>query len=206
MIMKRLKKMGGTISILFTLGLLGFLILFRTINIDNYILLRTDKLYYSELVVDVYGNVMVLIPQIEEGQYSLGLGRSRHISIPQNNLYLYNYNFKIDANTNFVLTHQHTGQQIILGNVLSENKGPYPKIISYKLKIPDDYTAYHQEAESIIPYYRLNLTLLSPRGGGFDYSWEIKTVLIAPNGDKLQFYRSLGHIDNDKNSGIFNSE
>lgn len=198
--------MGVTIAILFTLGLLGLLILFRTINIDNYILLRTDKLYYSELVVDVYGNVMVLIPQIEDGQYSLGLGRSRRISIPQNSLYLYNCDFKIDANTNFKIIDQHTGQQIILGNVQSENKGPSPKIISYKLKIPDDYTAYHQEAESIIPYYRLSLTLLSASGSRFDYSWEIKTVLIAPNGDKLKFYRSLGHIDNNKKSGIFNSE
>ena len=206
MIMKRLKKMGVTIAILFTLGLFGLLILFRTINIDNYILLRTDKQYYSELVVDIYGNVMVLIPQIEEGQYSLGLGRSRHISMPKNNLYLYNYNFKINANTNFVLTDQHTGQQIILGNVISENKGPKPKIMSYRIKIPDDYTAYHQEAESIIPYYRLSLTLLSASELSFDYSWEIKTVLIAPNGDKLQYYRSLGHIDNNKKSGIFNSE
>jgi hypothetical protein len=119
-------------------------------------------------VVDIYGNVMVLIPQIKEGQYSLGLGRSRRISIPQNSLYLYNYDFKINANTNFKIIDQHTGQQIILGNVQNENKGPYPKIMSYRIKIPDDYTAHHQEAESIIPFYRLSLTLLSSRGGGFD--------------------------------------
>lgn len=195
--------MGAALGVVFGLGLLSYLVLSRTINPDNYFLLKTERIYYDELYIIVFKSGIEFVPKIKEGRYTLGLGRSRYINIPHNALYPYNYSFAVDESDKFIVCDKVLGKKFVVGMVIEKQNIHDRNMVSYTVKIPETYKAFHQEAEGVFPYYKLNLTLLSPRGGGFGYSWEKNTVLVSLSGDSLIFYRNHGAIQKKEKHGIY---
>ena len=74
--MSRFKKMWIAFGNIMVLGLLFYLVLSRNINPDRYFLLKTDKIPFREIMINVSRYAMEFEPQFKRGSYKLGLGRS----------------------------------------------------------------------------------------------------------------------------------
>ncbi|NDV42911.1 hypothetical protein [Flagellimonas sediminis] len=185
------------------MGLLSYLVLSRKINPDRYLLLKTEKIPFREIRINVSKYAMDFEPQFKRGNYKLGLGRSIDINNLYCVLYRSEYGFQVNSYNQFVLRNWDTDKVFVVGKVLVEEILEEYQTIQYCIEIPQDYQAYHQEKEGLLPYYQFRWSMTSPSGGGFDYSWEANTLLCSTNGESLQFYRSRGAIIKDDRSGIF---
>jgi|GEM_PF-4034817 hypothetical protein len=201
--MSRFKKMWIAFGIIMVLGLLFYLVLSRNINPDPYFLLKTDKIPFREIMINVSRYAIEFEPQFNKGSYKLGLGRSVDIDKLYCTLYRSEYGFHVDSSNHFILRNLDTDKLFIVGKVLGKEIFEEYRTVQYRIEIPEDYQAYHQEKEGIFPYYQIRWSMTSPSGGGFGYSWEENTLLRSQDGDSLQFHRSKGAILKDDRSGIF---
>lgn len=201
--MSRFKKMLIFLGIIMVLGLLSYLVLLRKINPDRYFLLKTDEIPFREIRISVSRYAMEFEPQFKRGSYKLGLGRSVDIDKLYCTLYRSEYGFQIDSSDQFILRNLDTDKLFVVGKVLGKEMFEEYRTVQYRIEIPEDYQAYHQEKEGLFPYYQILWTVMSTTGGGFGYSWEANTLLRSPKGDSLLFYRGKGAIGKQDRSGIY---
>ncbi|RIV47550.1 hypothetical protein [Flagellimonas pelagia] len=201
--MSRFKKMWIAFGIIMVLGLLFYLVLSRKINPDRYFLLKTDKIPFREIMINVSKYAMEFEPQFKRGSYKLGLSRSVDIDKLYCTLYRSEYGFQVDASDQFILRNLDTDKLFVVGKVLGKEMFEEYRTVQYRIEIPEDYQAYHQEKEGMFPYYQIHWSMMSSTGGGFGYSWEANTLLRSPKGDSLQFYRGKGAIGKQDRLGIF---
>lgn len=200
--MLRYKKMLIVLGILLTIGSLWYLVLKRHINPDNLFIRRFEPISFNRLYVHDYKGSFMVIAEIGgnyrtskdgKGQYSINDGYT---------LYDDEYTFRVDNDDNFVLEHITSQKAFILGKVEAKEHIEYDGTLLYTIEILEGYTANFTHAEGIFPYYEpVRLTMMS--SGGMKYSSENCTLVLAPNGDRLQLCNSYGHIHSDKKSGIF---
>ncbi|MEC7263664.1 MAG: hypothetical protein VXW38_07980 [Bacteroidota bacterium] len=191
------------LGIIMVLGLLSYLVLSRKINPDRYFLLKTDKIPFREIKINVSKYAMEFEPQFKRGSYKLGLGRSVDIDKLYCTLYRSEYGFQVDSFNQFILRDLDTDKFFVFGKVLGKEMFEEYRTIQYRIEIPEDYEVFHQEKEGVFPYYQFRWSMTSPSGGGFGYSWEANTLLRSSKGDSLQFYRGKGAIGKQDRSGIF---
>ncbi len=191
------------LGIIMVLGLLSYLVLSRKINPDRYFLLKTDKIPFREIKINVSKYAMEFEPQFKRGSYKLGLGRSVDIDKLYCTLYRSEYGFQVDSFNQFILRDLDADKFFVFGKVLGKEMFEEYRTIQYRIEIPEDYEVFHQEKEGVFPYYQFRWSMTSPSGGGFGYSWEANTLLRSPKGDSLQFYRGKGAIGKQDRSGIF---
>lgn len=184
------------------LGVLWYLVLKRHINPDNLFIRRFEPISFNRLYVHDYKGSFMVIAEIG-GNYRTAIDGKVQYSINDGyTFYDDEYTFKVDNNDNFVLQHTKSQKSFILGNVVAKEHIAYDDTLLYTIKILEGYSANFTHAKGIFPYYEpVRLTMMS--SGGIKYSSENCTLVISPNGDRLQLCNGYGHIHSDKKSGIF---
>ncbi|WP_293295228.1 hypothetical protein [Allomuricauda sp.] len=203
--MKRFRRMLVYLGLLF-IGVVGlwYMVLTRKINPDAYFLQYIGPIDVTHVYVGHSSGGLRISPELENNFRPTS---NRKIQYSINNGYsLYNdeYNFELDSKDTFKLIQLRDGKSLALGTVIEKTFLEYSNSYLYKIRIPDSYTATHEYARGIFPYYvPVQFTMMT--SGGMKYSSETITKVLSPLGDSLILYTSSGHITPREKTGIRNS-